>query len=411
MAMAYDFFYNRFTEFEYPGLKETISVKIVVAPDSFKGCCTAAEASRAIAAGVATIFPQAEIVRLPAADGGEGTAEALLSALGGAKKTANVTGPLGEPAAAEFAILPDGTAVIETAAASGLPLVPRQKLDPLLATSRGTGELIRAALDEGCRKFLIGLGGSATNDAGMGMAQALGVSFSDAAGRELGPGGAGLERLDRIDASRLDARLTGCRFTAACDVRNPLCGPDGASAVYGPQKGATPEMIARLDAALYRFAQTARRDLRRDVLDVPGCGAAGGLGAALVLFCGARIQSGIDTVLDLIHFDAHMNGCDLVITGEGSIDGQSAYGKVPVGVARRAKRHGQIPVAAVVGAMKPGAEKVYDHGIDVIMPAATGPMTLDESIARAPELLSGAAERLMRAFRAAAHFPMDVCRR
>lgn len=399
MAMAYGFFYNRFTEFEYPGLKEKISVKIVVAPDSFKGCCTAVEASRAIAQGIATVSPQAAIVRLPAADGGEGTAEALLSALGGVKKTANVTGPLGDPVAAAFAILPDGTAVIETASASGLPLVPREKLNPLLATSRGTGELIRAALDEGCRKFLIGLGGSATNDAGMGMAQALGVSFSDAAGRELGPGGAGLERLARIDASRLDARLSQSRFTALCDVRNTLCGPDGASAVYGPQKGATPETIARLDAALYRFAQIARRDLGRDVLDVPGCGAAGGLGAALVLFCGAQIQSGIDTVLDLIRFDAHMSGCDLVITGEGSIDGQSAYGKVPAGVAQRAKRHGEIPVAAVVGAMKPGAEKVYKYGIDVIMPTATGPMTLGESIARAPELLSGAAERLMRIVR------------
>ncbi len=399
MAMAYGFFYNRFTEFEYPGLKEKISVKIVVAPDSFKGCCTAVEASRAIAQGIAAVFPQAGIVRLPAADGGEGTAEALLSALGGVKKTENVTGPLGDPVAAAFAILPDGTAVIETASASGLPLVPREKLNPLLATSRGTGELIRAALDEGCRKFLIGLGGSATNDAGMGMAQALGVSFSDAAGRELGPGGAGLERLARIDASRLDARLSQSRFTALCDVRNTLCGPDGASAVYGPQKGATPETIARLDAALYRFAQIARRDLGRDILDVPGCGAAGGLGAALPLFCGAQIQSGIDTVLDLIRFDAHMSGCDLVITGEGSIDGQSAYGKVPAGVARRAKRHGGIPVAAVVGAMKPGAEKVYKYGIDVIMPTATGPMTLGESIARAPELLSGAAERLMRIVR------------
>ncbi|MDY2648835.1 MAG: glycerate kinase [Pyramidobacter porci] len=374
-------------------------MKIVVAPDSFKGCCTAVEASRAIAQGIAAVFPQAGIVRLPAADGGEGTAEALLSALGGVKKTANVTGPLGDPVAAAFAILPDGTAVIETASASGLPLVPREKLNPLLATSRGTGELIRAALDEGCRKFLIGLGGSATNDAGMGMAQALGVSFSDAAGRELGPGGVGLERLARIDASRLDARLSQSRFTALCDVRNTLCGPDGASAVYGPQKGATPETIARLDAALYRFAQIARRDLGRDILDVPGCGAAGGLGAALPLFCGAQIQSGIDTVLDLIRFDAHMSGCDLVITGEGSIDGQSAYGKVPAGVARRAKRHGGIPVAAVVGAMKPGAEKVYKYGIDVIMPTATGPMTLGESIARAPELLSGAAERLMRIVR------------
>ena len=379
--------------------KETISVKIVVAPDSFKGCCTAAAASRAFAQGIAAVFPQAEIVHLPVGDGGEGTVDALLAALGGTKETVDVTGPLGERAAAVFAVLPDGTAVVEVASASGLPLVPRERLNPLIATSRGTGELIRAALDRGCRKFLVGLGGSATNDAGMGMAQALGVSFFDAAGRELGPGGAELERLNRIDASRLDARLSQSRFTALCDVKNPLCGPDGASAISGPQKGATPEMIARLEAALCRFAQIARRDLGRDVLAVPGSGAAGGLGAALALFCGARIQPGIDTVLELIHFDAHMSGCDLVITGEGSIDGQSAYGKVPVGVARRAKRHGRIPVAAVVGSMKPGAEKAYEYGIDVIMPTATGPMTLDESIARAPELLSGAAERLMRIVR------------
>ncbi|MGI6075031.1 MAG: glycerate kinase [Pyramidobacter sp.] len=374
-------------------------MKIVVAPDSFKGCCTASAAAHSLAQGITAVFPQAEIVRLPVADGGEGMVEALLSALGGIKKTLNVTGPLGESVTATFAILPDGTAAIEMASASGLQLAPRQNLNPLLATSRGTGELIREALNEGCRKFLIGLGGSATNDAGMGMAQALGISFSDAEGRELGPGGAELGRLARIDLSRLDERLAGCRFTAACDVRNPLCGPDGASAVYGPQKGATPEMVARLDAALYRFAQITERDQGRNVLNVPGYGAAGGLGAALALFCGAQIKSGIDTVLDLTRFDAHMDGCDLVITGEGSIDGQSVYGKVPVGVARRAKRHGQIPVAAVVGAMKPGAEKVYAYGIDVIMPTATGPMTLDESIARAPELLAGAAERLMRIFK------------
>ena len=375
-------------------------MKIIVSPDSYKGCCSAAQAAQFMEDGILRVFPDAQVVKIPIADGGEGTVDALLFAVGGQRERQQVTGPLGSPVAADYAVLPDGVCVIEMAAASGLPLVPKEKLNPLTATSRGTGELIKTGLDRGCRKFILGIGGSATNDAGLGMAQVLGFSFLDAQGRELGSGGRELARLDRVAADTADPRLRESSFTVACDVRNLLCGPDGASAVYGPQKGATPEMVAELDLCLQNFARVVKRDLGKDVSVLPGGGAAGGLGAALEAFCGASIQSGIDTILDAVHFEERFEDCSLVITGEGSIDGQSAFGKVPVGVALRTKAYGPIPVFAVVGGMKPGAERVYDFGIDAIIPTATGPMTLDEAILRAPELFSSAAERLMRVLRA-----------
>jgi glycerate kinase len=371
-------------------------MKILVAPDSFKGCCTAAQAARYMAAGAAAACPGAEITELPAADGGEGTVEALHAALGGKIERITVHGPQGRAVKSFYGILPGGRCAIEMAAASGLTLIPRGELNPLTADSRGTGELIRAGLDAGCRDFIIGIGGSATNDGGTGMARALGVKFTGPGGRHLPPGGAGLAQLEHIDISGLDPRIRGSHFIIACDVTNPLCGPDGASAVYGPQKGATPEMVRQLDSALAHYAEVVRRDLGRDILTAKGYGAAGGLGAGLAVFCGAEIRSGINAILDLIGFDHRVKGCSLVITGEGSIDGQSVYGKVPVGIAARTKKQGNIPVAAIVGNMKPDAAKVYDYGIDVICPTATGPMSLDEAIRRAPELLSGAAERLMR---------------
>ncbi|MGN0837612.1 MAG: glycerate kinase [Pyramidobacter sp.] len=371
-------------------------MKILIAPDSFKGCCTAAQAARYMASGAAAVYPDAEIAELPAADGGEGTVEALSAALGGTIEHLTVRGPQGSPADSFFGILPGRRCAIEMAAASGLTLIPRSQLNPLTADSFGTGELIRAGLDAGCRDFIIGIGGSATNDGGAGMARALGVKFTDRDGHSLPPGGAALARLEHIDISGLDPRIRESRFTAACDVTNLLCGPAGASAVYGPQKGATPEMVRILDSALAHYAEAVRRDLGRDILTEKGYGAAGGLGAGLAVFCGAEIRSGINTILDLIGFDRHVKDSSLVITGEGSIDGQSVYGKVPVGIAARTKKQKDIPVAAIVGNMKPDAAKVYKYGIDVICPAATGPMSLDESIRRAPELLSGAAERLMR---------------
>lgn len=377
-------------------------MKILVAPDSFKGCCTAAEAARFMSSGIRTVCPDAQITELPAADGGEGTVDSLVDALGGKKIFLPVTGPMGETVTANYALLPGGMCALEMASASGLPLVPRDRRNPLVATSRGTGEVIRAALDQGCRKFLVGIGGSATNDAGAGMMQALGVSFRDAEGREIGPGGAELARVEKVDLSGMDPRIAESEFLVACDVKNPLCGPQGSSAVYGPQKGATPEMVAQLDAALRHLAYVVRRDLHKEFDSVPGYGAAGGLGAALSVFCGGTPRSGISTVLDLILFDERVKDCDLVVTGEGSIDSQSVFGKVPVGVGQRAKQNCPgIPVVAIVGNMKPGAEKVYGCGVDVIMPTTPGPVPLDEAIAKAPEFLAGAAERMMRLLKAA----------
>src|SRR5262249_47958761 len=270
-------------------------MKIVAAPQALKGSLDAVPVGEAIARGVAMVFPDALVDVVPVADGGEGTVRALVAAAGGVLRTATVTGPLGAPVEAEYGILnteAGHTGVIEMAAASGLPLVPAAQLDPRVATTFGTGELIRAALDEGCRELLIGIGGSATNDGGAGMAQALGAWLLDAAGRELPPGGAALARLDRIDASGLDPRLKDARMRVACDVANPLCGPEGASAIYGPQKGATPAMVVELDVALAHYAAILRRDLGADVSDVPGAGAAGGLGAGLLAFTQAELVPG-----------------------------------------------------------------------------------------------------------------------
>ena len=288
-----------------------------------------------------------------------------------------------------------GRAVIEMAAASGLPLVPDDKRNPLVTTTYGTGQLIKAALDAGCREVLIGIGGSATNDGGMGMAQALGVSFRDAAGRELGAGGAELDRLADIDVSGLDPRVGEARITVACDVDNPLCGERGASAIYGPQKGATPEMIRRLDAALRSFAGVVKRRLGKDVIDVPGAGAAGGLGAGLMVFAGGKLTAGINAILDIVRFDELLGGVDLVITGEGKLDAQTAFGKVPVGVARRVKPHG-IPVVAIAGDIGKGSEAVYAMGISAVVSTVDRAMPLAEALAESRRALEDCGERVMR---------------
>ncbi len=376
------------------------SMKILIAPDSYKGSLSSSESAHYIAQGVLRVFPEAEIVAVPVADGGEGTLEALLTASGGTRETRTVTGPLGRPVEAAFAVLPKGICVVEMAAASGLTLIAPEERDPLRATTRGTGELISAALDLGCRDFLLAIGGSATNDGGAGMAQALGASLLDEGGQELPPGGAALARLERIHMDSFDRRVKESRFLIASDVDNPLCGPRGASAVYGPQKGATAEMVDQLDRALGHYAEVLRRDLGKEVADLPGAGAAGGLGAGLMAFCGAQVRSGIDTLLDALGFDDLMEAVDLVITGEGSIDGQTAFGKVPVGVAKRVRRLSPAPVVALAGSIGPGAEAVYSCGIDAIAAAVAAPMNLEEALARAPELLPAAAERLMRALKA-----------
>lgn len=371
-------------------------MKIVIASDSFKGSASALDVAQAIEKGILQVAPEAEVIKVPVADGGEGTVDAMVFAGGGTLRRKTVTGPLGAPVEAIYGVLPSGTAVIEMAAASGLPLLPRDRLDPLAASTYGTGELIRAALDDGCNAILLGIGGSATNDGGAGMAQALGVSLRDADGKELPPGGGALHSLKTIDLSGLDPRVAACRFSVACDVKNPLCGDQGASAIFGPQKGATPEMVKSLDTALAHYAACIHDQLGLSIAETPGAGAAGGLGAGLLAFCGAEIRPGIDTMLDFISFDALLQGADLVITGEGRIDGQSIFGKVPVGVGRRAKAAGGIPVVAVVGCVGAGADAVYHEGVDAILSIADGPMALEDSMARSLILLENAGFTLMR---------------
>jgi glycerate kinase len=282
------------------------------------------------------------------------------------------------------------------AAASGLPLVPKERRDPRVTTTYGTGELLRAALDAGAKKLVVGIGGSATNDGGAGMARALGVRFLDAAGADLAEGGAALSRLARIDLTGLDPRMARAELVVACDVDNPLTGPRGASRVYGPQKGATPGMVRELDAALGRYAEVAREATGRDVAGLPGAGAAGGLGAGLLFFTPARLRPGVEIVLEATGFDALVRDADLVITGEGRTDSQTAMGKAPVGVAASARRHG-VPVICLSGDLGEGADEVLSKGIDAIASVVPGPMTLEESMARAPELIEAAARRVCRA--------------
>ena len=296
-----------------------------------------------------------------------------------------------------MASLGDGeTAVIEMAAASGLPLVPLEKRNPMLTTTYGTGELILAALDEGCRRIIIGIGGSATNDGGAGMAQALGVKLLDEEGLDIPYGAAGLARLDRIDISSLDRRLAQVEVLVACDVDNPLTGPRGAARVYGPQKGADPQMVEELDQILERFAAIILRDLGKDVKDIPGAGAAGGLGAGLMAFLNGRLAPGVELVLAAVKLEERIQkGADLVITGEGAINEQTVYGKTPIGVAKLAKRY-HLPVIAIAGSIEPGAEAVFGAGIDAVVAIPPGPMTLAEAMEGAGKLVADCAEGVMR---------------
>ncbi|GFN22660.1 glycerate kinase [Thermanaeromonas sp. C210] len=370
--------------------------RIVIAPDSFKESLEAPEVAAAIAAGVKRVLPAAETIEVPLADGGEGLISTLVAATGGRVEAATVTGPLGEPVRACWGVLGDGrTAVIEMAQASGLPLVPKDRRNPLITTTYGTGELIRHALDAGCRRLIVGIGGSATNDGGAGMAQALGVRLLDQDGEEIPRGAAGLERLHRIDSQSLDPRIREAEIMVACDVDNPLCGPRGASAVYGPQKGATPEMVPRLDAALARLADIIVRDLGKEVRNLPGAGAAGGLGAGLVAFLGATLRPGIELVMEAVNLEKILaQGADLVITGEGEINSQTVHGKVPVGVARLAGKYG-IPVVALVGSIGEGANAVLEQGIKGFMSIVPRPVPLSFCLENAAELLADAAERLV----------------
>ncbi len=371
-------------------------MKIVIAPDSYKGSIYASDAARAMADGVRRVLPDAEVVLVPVADGGDGTLETLVETSGGRIITSDVTGPLGETVSAQWGAMGDGvTAVAEMARTSGLALVSLEDRDPLNATTYGLGEVILEALEAGYRRFILGIGGSATNDAGAGMAQALGVRLLDADGGELPPGGAALARLARIDASGLDPRAAEAEFDVACDVNNPLTGPEGASAVYGPQKGATPEMIEQLDAALSNFAEIVKRDLGADVNDVPGSGAAGGLGGGIMAFLGGRLRPGVDIVLDTVDLASRLDGADLIITGEGCMDFQTVYNKAPIGVARLAGER-NIPVIGVSGSLGDGFTDVHDHGIAAAVAITQAPMTLNEATDRVAELIASATEQAVR---------------
>ena len=360
-------------------------MKIVIAPDSYKESLSALDVATAIEQGFREIFPQAEYIKLPVADGGEGTVEAMVAATQGRIVEVAVTGPLGAQVEGFYGLSGDEqSAFIEMAAASGLELVLPEQRNPLITTSWGTGELIRHALDAGVKHIIIGIGGSATNDGGAGMVQALGAKLLDSEGNALGQGGGALETLARIDISELDRRLHDCRIEVACDVTNPLTGKEGATAVFGPQKGATPEMITRLDAALAHYAQLIKRDLDLDVLDLAGGGAAGGMGAALFAFCGAELRQGIEIVTDALHLDRYVAEADLVITGEGRIDSQTVHGKVPMGVAKVAKRYNK-PVIGIAGSLTADVGVVHEHGIDAVFSVIYGICTLDDALKNAAE--------------------------
>jgi glycerate kinase len=379
-------------------------VRILLAPNPFKGSLSAAAAARAMADGLAAALPGAELDQLPLADGGEGTVECIAAAAGGRRIGALVAGPFGKPVKAAYLLLPDGTAVIEIAAASGLTLISPDQRDPMTADSRGTGQLIVDALERGARHIVLALGGSATVDGGTGIAVALGARFLDETGREAPPGGRGMGRIREVDLAGWDPRLKDCRFTVAADVDNPLLGPRGAAAVFGPQKGATPEQVRELEhglaylaAALARAHGRARADRvpgaggDRAVADVPGAGAAGGVGAMAAALLGAEIVPGAEYVMDAVGFDAHLGRADLVVTGEGRLDAQTAHGKGPHAVAARARRAG-VPVVALVGAV--AGDGSGFGAFDLVMPIVPGPCELSEAMVAAEDNLRAAARRL-----------------
>lgn len=386
-------------------------MRVVIAPDKFKGSLSALQAARAMARGVTAARPDAVIDLAPMADGGEGTVAALVAATEGTYETVTVTGPLGELIEAQYGLLGDGrTAVVEMATASGLVLVPPERRNPLVTTTRGTGELLLAAIERGARRVIVGIGGSATNDGGAGLAQALGYRLLDRHSRELGPGGGSLGHLARIEPSPRTSELASIQVDVACDVTNPLCGPFGASAVYGPQKGATPEMVAVLDANLAHLASIVERDLGRSIRDLPGSGAAGGLGGGLVAFAGGKLKRGVDLIIDAVNLRARLEGADLCLTGEGALDAQSAFGKTAVGVAALARSLG-CPTLALAGSIGRGAEAVLEHGIDAYFSICSGPMRLEEAVARAEELLARATEQAVRGFMAQQRLrPITSCR-
>ncbi|MFA6221329.1 MAG: glycerate kinase [Desulfomonilaceae bacterium] len=375
-------------------------MRIVIAPDSFKGSLSALQVANAIETGLLKVFQSASIVKIPIADGGEGTVDAMVAATNGIVRQCYVQGPLGDKIKSFWGILGDGqTAIIEMAAASGLTLLPDDKRNPRISSSYGTGQLIIKAMDYGCRKIIVGLGGSATNDGGSGMATALGVRFLDSSGNELASGGAALSDLKHIDLSGIDNRIKDTSILVACDVDNPLFGPNGASEVYGPQKGASPEDVIELDNALRVFAEVARTFTGKDVAEKPGAGAAGGMAAGLMYFTNAVLRPGIEIVIEATGMEESVKNAELVITGEGKTDAQTSFGKAPIGVGELAQKYNKVAVC-LSGSLGDGAEAILEHGIHALLSITQGPISLTECMLQAESLAEKAAFRLALALKA-----------
>ncbi|HZG71089.1 MAG TPA: glycerate kinase [Chondromyces sp.] len=373
-------------------------MKIVIAPDSFKGSLSAVDVSVSIEKGIKRAFPDAETVLLPIADGGEGTMDTLVAATGGQKRKIRVTGPLGQAVEAEYGILGDQeTCVIEMASASGLAHIPQGQLNPLAATTYGTGELIKQALDAGFKSFILALGGSATNDGGAGMLQALGLRLLDNQGEEISFGGAELARVSSIDTDGFDPRISQSTFLIASDVQNPLVGPDGASHVFGPQKGASAEQVKLLDGCLTHWADKVEEVMGIRLHDLSGAGAAGGIGGAFMAFFPSKMRRGIDVVIEHTKLDQALIGADLVITGEGQVDFQTAYGKTPMGVAQAGKRQ-NIPTIILAGSVGKGIDALYQYGVVSVHSIINQPMTLKEAMEQAEELLIFSSEQVVRSY-------------
>ena len=374
-------------------------MKFLFASDSFKGSLPSKRTAELLAQAAEEIFPECDWDSIEVADGGEGTTNAVVSAVGGEKISVNVHGPLWEARTGTYGRLDDVRVVMEMAEASGLPLVSQEKRDPRVTTSYGTGEMIRDALDRGFTDISIAIGGSATNDGGMGCMSALGVRFLDENGDVLRGCGADLLRVRKINLSGMDPRVKNCKFTVMCDVTNPLCGENGATLTFGKQKGGTPEILAELEEGMCNYRDLLFETFGIDMDETSGAGAAGGLGAALMAFLGGTLKSGIETVLELVDFDSRLKGVSLVVTGEGATDWQSVFGKVMQGVGVHCKAHG-IPAVAIVGSMGNGAEDIFEYGIESIITTVNGIMPLSEALERAEELYLGAARRMFRILRA-----------
>ncbi|MEK4405835.1 MULTISPECIES: glycerate kinase [unclassified Sporosarcina] len=373
-------------------------MKIIIAPDSFKGSLSAVEAANAINRGIKKVFSEAETVLLPIGDGGEGTMETLVAATGGKILTVSVIGPLGNQIEAAYGVLGDGeTCVIEMASASGLHLVPEDNFVPLKATTYGTGQLIQQALNDGFSSFIIGLGGSATNDGGAGMLQALGLRILDELGNEIDQGGGELNKVNRLELDSFDKRIKDSKFIIASDVQNPLIGPNGASHVFGPQKGATAEEVDLLDSNLTNWADVVAKETGIKLHNQPGAGAAGGIGGAFQAFFPVEMKRGVDVVLDYIKLEAELINADLVITGEGQVDSQTAFGKTPLGVAQMAKSR-NVPTVILAGSIGEGIEVLHDFGVVSINSIINSPMSLKEAIDNAEELLASSAEQVIRSY-------------